>query len=289
MSRRFVTVLPLVVLGVVVAGCGGSSGPPKVVAAHQFELIDFTPAKPVQPGKPTTVSFKIQQPDGTVMTKFKRGSGPHTGVHLIIVRRDLSVIIHRHPPESPGGLFKQVVTFPSAGPYKLVLDVYPQTSNVALRNFQLPHSITVAGTYKPIALPKPVRSETVDGFHFDIVKITPPKLRAIDPAFMSITVTNPQGKPAPFTPWYGALAHAIFFRKGSLDYFHTHVCAPGATTCGSVFGGASVTGSSATPGHLKVGVLVPLEGTWRLFLQVQSGGKIITAPFTLPVGSIPGG
>ena len=34
------------------------------------------------------------------------------------------------------------------------------------------------------------------------------------------------GRPARFTPWFGALAHAIFFRAGSLDYFHTHVCAP---------------------------------------------------------------
>ena len=44
---------------------------------------------------------------------------------------------------------------------------------------------------------------------------------------LKITVTDPQGKPAEFTPYYGALAHAIFFREGSLDYFHTHVCAPG--------------------------------------------------------------
>jgi hypothetical protein len=277
------------VLAVVLAACGGSSGPPKVVGAHVFGLVDFTPAKRVQAGKPTTISFKIQQPDGTIMTKFKRGSGPHTGVHLIIVRRDLSVIIHRHPPESPGGLFKQQVAFPAPGPYKLVLDVYPETNNIQLRNFQLTQSITVAGAYTPIALPKPIRSQSVGGFHFDIVKITPSKLRAIDPAFMSITVTNPQGKPAPFTSWYGALAHAIFFREGSLDYFHTHVCAPGATTCGSVFGSAKVSGTSATPGHLSVGVLVPLPGTWRLFLQIQSGGKIVTAPFTLHVGSIPGG
>jgi hypothetical protein len=283
-NRRALSVLPLLAACALVAGCGGSSGPPTVSApAHQFGLIDFAPSGPVEAGKPTTVSFRVQQPDGTTMTKFKRGSGPHTGVHLIIVRRDLSVIIHRHPPESAGGVFSQQVTFPAPGPYKLVLDVYPATSNIQLRNFQLFHDITVSGPYKPIALPKPSRTQTVDGYRFDIARISPPTLRAIDPAAMTITVTNPEGKPAPFMPWYGALAHAIFFRKGSLDYFHTHVCAPGATTCGSVLGAARVTGTSATPGHLTVGVLVPLPGTWRLFLQIQSGGKIITAPFTLPV------
>ena len=44
-----------------------------------------------------------------------------------------------------------------------------------------------------------------------------------------------------------------------------------------------VTGSSSTPGKLTVGVLVPVAGTWRLFLQTQVNGHILTAPFTLAV------
>jgi hypothetical protein len=101
---------------------------------------------------------------------------------------------------------------------------------------------------------------------------------------MKVRVTAPDGKPAPFTPWFGALAHAIFFHAGNLDYFHTHVCAPGATACTSVFGGSTVSGSSSKPGSLTVGVLLPESGTWRLFLQFRSGGKVLTAPFTLHVG-----
>jgi hypothetical protein len=269
---------------IVLAGCGSSSGPPKVTgAARQFGLIDFKPSRPVQAGKPTTLSFKIVQPGGTTLTKFRRGSGPHTGVHLILVRRDLGVIIHRHPPEQKNGLFTQQVTFPSPGPYRLVLDVYPATSDQALRNFQLFHDVEVAGTYKPITLPKPSSVDTIDGYRFDIFKTSPPTMRAIVPADLKVRVTGPDGKPTPFTPWYGALAHAIFFRRGSLDYFHTHVCSPGASGCASVLGASRVTGSSATPGHLTVGVLVPLPGTWRLFLQIETAGKILTAPFTLRV------
>jgi hypothetical protein len=44
-----------------------------------------------------------------------------------------------------------------------------------------------------------------------------------------------------------------------------------------------VTGTSTTPGKLTVGVLVPVSGTWRLFLQTRVGGHVLTAPFTLPV------
>ena len=60
---------------------------PDVGAARTYELVDFEPAAPVPAGKPTTVSFVIRQPDGKPLTTFKRGAGPHTGVHLIFVRR----------------------------------------------------------------------------------------------------------------------------------------------------------------------------------------------------------
>jgi len=69
----------------------------------------------------------------------------------------------------------------------------------------------------------------------------------VQAALLDFAVAAPNGRPATFTPWYGALAHAIFFRAGSLDYYHTHVCAPGATGCASILGAAeTATGSSST-------------------------------------------
>ena len=265
------------------AACG-SSGPsvqaPTIAAARTFGLGDFQPAGAVSPGQPVTVSFTIRQPSGAPLTSFRTGPGPHTGVHLIIVRNDLGVIIHHHPPVAADGKIAQQVVFPTPGRYRVVVDAYPNQAG-PLRNFQLFDWITVSGSHQPEPLPAFTPKVTVDGYHFTLHGT--PKLKAIDPAFLTITVTDPQGHPATFTPWYGALAHAIFFRSGSLDYFHTHVCNPGATGCTSVLGGTSVTGKSSTPGRLKVGVLVPVSGTWRLFLQCQVNGHILTAPFTLQV------
>ncbi len=92
-------------------------------------------------------------------------------------------------------------------------------------------------------------------------------------------------KPAQFQTWFGALAHAIFFRSGTLDYFHTHVCSPGASGCTSVFGARTRdAGRPRRPGELNVGVLVPIGGTWRLFLPVpRRRPRSCTAPFTLRV------
>jgi len=161
-----------------------------------------------------------------------------------------------------------------------VIDAYPQTSGPQ-RNFQLFRTLRVNGAYSPKALPPFSAVDVVHGYRFTLRGA--PHLRAIQPGFLHFTVTAPDGSPAHFAPWYGALAHAIFFRRGSLDYFHTHVCAPGASGCTSVLGGAKVTGTSATPGKLDVGVLVPVGGTWRLFLQCLLAGRVVTAPFTLRV------
>ena len=265
------------------AGCGGGggSGAPTITvgAARTYELSDFLPGKPVKPGVPTKVAFTILQPDGKPLTRFKRGPGPHTGVHLIIVRRDLSTIIHQHPPVGPDGRISDTITFSEPGPYRVEIDVYPKAGPIP--NFQITSAITVAGAYHPQPLPPLRTTQTIDGFRFTLRGI--PRLHAIQPAFLDFTVTGPDGKPAQFQTWYGALAHAIFFRRGSLDYFHTHVCAPNATGCTSIFAGAHVTGTSATPGKLKVGVLVPIAGTWRLFLQCHVDGRVLTAPFTLQV------
>ena len=141
--------------------------------------------------------------------------------------------------------------------------------------------MTVAGRKTNAALPSFSSTVTVGGYRFALQGT--PRLHAIQAAFLTVHVTDPSGRPARFTPWYGALVHAIFFRARTLDYFHTHVCSPGAGGCASVLGATKVTGSSATPGRLNVGVLVPLPGTWRLFLQIQSGGRVVTAPFTLAV------
>jgi hypothetical protein len=265
------------------AGCGGGSSTPSITvgAARTYQLQDFAPAQPAAAGKPMRVSFTILQPDGKPLTQFKRGAGPHTGVHLIIVRRDLAVIVHRHPPVGANGRISDTITFAEPGPYRVVIDVYPKTAG-PVPNFQLFTTLRVAGAYVPRPLPAFDASETVDGYRFSLHGT--PHMRAVVPAFLEFTVTTPSGAPAHFTPWYGALAHAIFFRSGTLDYFHTHVCAPGATGCTSVFGAARVTGTSATPGRLKVGVLVPIPGTWRLFLQCRIDGHVLTAPFTLHVG-----
>ena len=76
------------------SGCGGSGGgiaAPHVGAARVFELAGFRPVGEIAPGRRTTIMFTVRQPSGEPLTSYKTGPGPHTGVHLIIVRDDLAL------------------------------------------------------------------------------------------------------------------------------------------------------------------------------------------------------
>jgi hypothetical protein len=283
---RSLTALAVVVSALALTGCGSGGGTsvsvPTVAAARVFTLAGFQPAAAVVPHHPVTVSFTVQLPSGKPLTQYRTGSGPHTGVHLILVRDDLAYIIHTHPPIGPGGQLKQTVTFPAPGPYHVLVDVYPRLAGL-LPNFQLTQTVHVTGAYHPQKLPPFNGKLVVDGYHFTMQGH--PDVHAIQAMFMHVNVTDPSGRPVTFTPWFGALAHAIFFQQGSLAYFHTHICAPNAPNCGTLPGvrASAITGRSSAPGKITIGTLLPAPGTWRLFLQLKLGGRIVTAPFTLKV------
>jgi hypothetical protein len=282
--RRTGLALALATAVLLPAGCGGSSAGPSVTvgAAHTYQLANFRPARPVRPGKRTLVSFTIHTPDGKPLTAYKTCCEPHTGVDLIIVRSDNSHVQYLDSDIGANGRITQPVVFPAPGRYRIVIDAYPKrTSPNAPFNFQLFTWVNVRGSYHPQAVPAYTASQVVDGYHFQIQGR--PRLKAIQANFLNLKVTDPSGHKAVFTPWRGALAHAIFFRAGSLDYSHTHVCSPGSVYCFSALGTVRVSGKATAPGQLKVGVLLPLSGTWRMFLLSYMHGHVLTAPFTLKV------
>ncbi len=283
-ARHVPFVVVALLAGAVLAGCGSGSGGgvsvPKVTPAKVYSLADFQPSKPVQAGVATTISFSVRQPSGKVLTAYKKCCAPHDGVDLIIVRSDDSHVQYDDSDIAADGTVTQPVVFPEPGRYRIIVDTYPQqTGPSSPFNFQLFTWVTVKGAYHPQAVPAYQASQLVDGYRFQIQG--QPHLRAIQANLLTVKVTAPDGSKAAFTAWRGALAHAIFIHQGSLDYFHTHVCSPGSSYCTSVLGGAKVTGTSTQAGVLKVGILLPETGTWRLFLLTYIDGHHLTTTFTL--------
>jgi hypothetical protein len=274
----------LALLATVLGGCasgGGSPSAPIVAPARVYHLQGFQPAGGIRAGVPTTLRFTVAQPSGAPLVHYRTGPGPHTGVHLIIVRDDLSAIVHRHPPIGANGQIRERVVFPKPGPYRVLVDVYPHTKGPGYTNFQLFRTLHVAGAYHPVPLPPYSPAVTTGGWRFTIKHL--PVLHLAQAALIDVRVRNAAGQPGVFTPWYGAMGHAIFFHQHDLAYFHTHICAPNQAGCAGLAGPTAITGSSTQPGVMHVGVLLPETGTWRLFLQCKIHGRVLTAPFTLKV------
>jgi hypothetical protein len=276
--KRALLIFPL---AAVLAGCSGGSSTPTITIkpAKTYALVDREPASGIPAGKPATVGFTVQQPSGKALTQFKTGAGPHTGIHLIIVSDDLSTLIHRHPPVAADGHLRQQIVFPKPGNYTVLADIYPKSGPIP--NFQLRYGVHVDGKEALQQLPPFKATQVVDGYRVTIHG--KPNLRVARPAVLRISVTDPNGKPAKFQVWYGALAHAVFFQKGTMAYFHTHVCGANTPGCTSVVGQPNLKATSSKPGEMRAGVLLPGGGTWKLFLQLQVNGKRITVPYTLHV------
>ena len=285
-NSRLAATAAALISATTLAACGSSSGGvvsvPRIGPARTYALAGFKPAAPVQAGRKTTLSFTIHQPSGKPLTDYRKCCEPHAGVDLIIVRSDDSHVQYDDSDIAANGQITQPVVFPAPGRYRIVVSAFlPVTNPESQNNFQLFKTVTVGGTYRPQPVPPFHATDLEDGYRFQVQGT--PHLHAIQASFLTLKVLDPHGRPATFTTWRGALAHAIFFRQGTLDYFHTHVCSPGAIYCSSLLGATKVTGSSTAPGQLKVGVLLPEPGTWRMFLITYMHGRVLTAPYTLHI------
>jgi hypothetical protein len=286
MHHRPLIALVTLAAVVVLAGCGSGTAAtgtgPTILPARVFGLSGFKPSGPILPGRRTVVSFAIRTPSGEPLTEYKKCCGPHQGVDLLIVRSDDSHIQYLDADADPDGRVSEGVVFPTPGRYRITIDAYPKAIGPTTPfNFQLFKWVTVRGKYRPRPLPPSRSTEVVDGYRFQIQGH--PHLKAIEPSFLVVHVTDPAGRKAHFTNWRGALAHAIFFHQGSLAYSHTHICKAGDSYCFSAVGTVRVTGHSTAPGILRAGVLLPESGTWRMFLLTYLHGRLLTVPFTLHV------
>ena len=96
-------------------------------------------------------SLTIVQPDGTPLTAFRRGAGPHNGVHVIFVRTRSRRLVHRHPPVRADGTFVDDVTLPPAG--RTGSSSTPIPHAAPQPNFQLFDARARPGAYAPQAPP----------------------------------------------------------------------------------------------------------------------------------------
>jgi hypothetical protein len=173
--------------------------------------------------------------------------------HLFIVGRDLEYFEHVHPAPAPDGGFVLTHAIPP-GEYMLIADFLPRGGTTQM----VQRALIVGGTARPA--PRPVMTDAVR------VAIQPEDFAAGKYACLTFTVTDAKtGEPVTdLEPYLGAPAHMLLVRADLTDAVHAHP-------------EEIATGGPVVSFH----PLVPAPGDYKLWVQFQRAGRVISVPFLL--------
>ena len=215
---------------------GAADGRPR--EGVQARLAGPGDASP-RPGR-STLRFAVRTPDGKMLTQLPHGRGPaHGRAPDHRARRPLARSSTSIRRSRPSGRLSLPVDPAARRPLPRARRRLPGRATPARATSS--SRTTCRSAAGDVKAPLPAYAPVVHtgGLTFRVAKL--PALRLAEPASMIVDVTDAQGKPVTFTPFYGALAHAIFFRAGSLDYFHSHICG-NDPACTAGFGTPATTG-----------------------------------------------
>ncbi|HVL67738.1 MAG TPA: heavy metal-binding domain-containing protein [Vicinamibacterales bacterium] len=204
--------------------------------------------------------FVVRDPEtGEPVTAFE--TVHEKRFHLFVISRDLTFFEHVHPEEPEDGEFVLELPVPP-GEYMLFADFLPvggtpqmvQKAIIAPgRVNRKPGAGVTPGTHRAVAGGLAVSLEAAVAVSGKEVLLT-------------FTVTDAKtGEPVTdLEPYLGAPAHLLMVRSDLTDAVHAHPEEP------------------STPGPtVSFHPLIPSAGEYRLWIQFQRAGRVITVPFQL--------
>ncbi|WP_433828266.1 hypothetical protein ACQP2E_02460 [Actinoplanes sp. CA-015351] len=211
-----------------------------------------------EPGHSQKLEFVIHGPGGAPVTTY--AIVHDKPLHLIVIRRDLTGFQHVHPAMAPDGTWSVDLTLDDPGSYRMIADFTALVGGTQLAT-TLGSDLTVAGNYAPVTLPDPARATTTESYKIGYEGT--PGTESTQPLLM--TVTDDSGKPVTVEPYLGAFGHLVVLRQNDLAYVHVHP------------------ESQLIDGKIKFWLTAPSPGTYRMFLDFQTAGKVHTAAWTVVV------
>ena len=187
-------------------------------------------------------------------------------LHLFVVSRDLSFFAHVHPERS-GDRFEVPIEL-GPGAYVLVADFVPSGGAPQL----VQHAFVTSGyRASPFAVAKveaDVADKLVEGLRIGIDAGNP---RAQTASVVRFTVREATtGAPVnDLEPYLGAAGHLLVVSADVTQAIHAH---PEGTV-----------GGPGPNGEVVFAPVLPAPGVYKLWVQFQRKGKVITAPFAIEV------
>jgi hypothetical protein len=208
-------------------------------------------------GATTTWRFRVVDCDGEAVRDFEPEQGEL--LHLIVIRSDFTGYQHLHPVLGRDGTFSVDVKTPRAGRYRAIADFV-----IDGRKYVLGTTLDAAGRAHDEPLPSPALQASADGYDVELQR--PAVLEAGEEAQLTFRITR-DGKPVrDLQPYLGAYGHLVALHAPDLAYSHVHP-----------------DGEDRTAGAITFDAELHRPGSYRLFVQFQTGGRVHTAAFTQTV------
>ncbi|MGH3469693.1 MAG: hypothetical protein ACRDQF_18385, partial [Thermocrispum sp.] len=204
-------------------------------------------------GREQPFRFRILGPDGHAVTRFDVEHEKR--LHLIVVRRDSAGFQHVHPTMGAEGRWSVPLRVDLPGSYRAFADFTPTGGE----GLTLGVDLAAPGSFEPREF-DPSRADTVDGYSVRLDG----ELEPGETSDLTLTVSRGGEQVTDLQPYLGAAGHLVALRQGDLAYLHVHPVDP-----------------KARGPKIRFGAEVPSEGTYRLYLDFQHGGKVRTAEFTV--------
>ena len=295
---------------------GGMGHGPATAATPSTQAVSQGTSQPPSPAarvelatSPATV--EARQPTELTLTVRDTASGaPLTDLqvdharllHLVIVSDDLATFDHVHPLPVGDGVFRISHTFPSAGPYRL----FAEFASGALGHQMVGVPLTVTG-----AAPAPARlapgASAVDASGARVqLTLDPATPRARQPTQLRFDLSQGGQPVADLQPFLGVGGHLVAVSQDLQHFAHTHPSsAPAAGQAGGTgaasappddhadhgdhsAAGRQVSPTAAAPDArfgptLAFTLTFRQPGPYKVWVQVNRDGDVITAPFVVQV------
>ncbi|MET0211747.1 MAG: heavy metal-binding domain-containing protein [Vicinamibacterales bacterium] len=234
--------------------------PPPRVGEYKLDVA----LTPRAGGGASALTLAVSDPDtGTPVSRFI--DIHERQLHLFVISKVLTLFEHIHPERRDDGTFAMEHSVP-AGEYMLIADFLPAegTSQVVQR------AIVTPGYAGPIFVPAPTLAvspveQSTSGLR---IRLEHEPLRPRRESMLRFVVTDADsGLPATdLEPYLGATGHLLIVSSDLSTAVHGHP------------EGVRTTGPAVT-----FGPVFPAPGVYKMWVQFQRRGQVITAPFIVRV------
>jgi hypothetical protein len=182
-------------------------------------------------------------------------------LHLIVVNEELTWFHHIHPEEQADGSYTVSERFPAGGKYFLFTDYKPQEATPALDKKEIEVKGN-PGNDKDNNSNKFV--STMDDYIVSLENGTDFKTNRTQSVDISVEKDGKKLSENDIGQYLGAAAHIVMIGKAKKDFLHIHPI-------------------SEERFPIYAETHIEKSGTYRMWIQFQTNGKVHTADFTVDV------